>query len=293
MKVKKWVISYYLIAFLDILGQKDKILSITHPPSTVEEQNKEARVLRDTANYVVGLRKNFLDYFKIVDRPTDILNVLTPEQRAIALQLRHFHAEVRGVSDSIIITVPLSYETDFCTPMNGIYSALYGICGMFSTALACSKPFRGGVDIGWGVRLPSAKKEVYGSALVKAHFLENNVAQYPRVVIGDSLLTYINGIETIKTNDWNSNRAKQLASQCKEFITSDYDHLNILDVIGGGVQSIKGGINSDLIEKGYRYVIDTHRSLTIAGDIKLSSRYGCLRSYIESRLHLWNIQPCV
>ncbi|MGB2814440.1 MAG: hypothetical protein WBC75_05030, partial [Dehalococcoidales bacterium] len=162
MKAKKWIISYYLIAFLDILGQKDKILSITHPPSTVEEQNKAVDVLRDTANYVVGLRKGFLDYFNTHNRPTGILDVLAPEQRAEAEQLRRCHAEVRGVSDSIIITVPLSYGTDYCTPLNGIHAALYGICGIFLAALACHKPFRGGVDIGWGVRLPRARKEVYG-----------------------------------------------------------------------------------------------------------------------------------
>lgn len=291
-KARKWIISSYLIAYLDIQGQKDKILSLTYPPSTEEEETKAVCVLKDTVDYVVGLRNAFLEFFNAFNRPTGRLDVLTPEQRAKAEQLRHCYAEVRGVSDSIIITVPLSYGTDYCTPLNGIHSAFYGICGIFITALACHQPFRGGVDIGWGVRLPRAKKEVYGSALVKAYFLENKIAQYPRVVIGDSLLTYIRSIETIKADNSNINRAKVVASQCEEFITTDYDRLNILDIIGKGTQSVEGGVDSDLVEKGYTYVVDTHNKLTSAGVIGLSSRYGCLRSYLESKLHLWNIQPC-
>ncbi|GAG21215.1 unnamed protein product, partial [marine sediment metagenome] len=93
----------------------------------------------------------------------------------------------------------------------------------------------------------------------------------------------------------NKNRqaARMYATKCKDLITADYDYLNILDVIGEGTQSITGGIKSELVEKSYKYVVETHKRLIIAGDTKLSSRYGNLRSYLESRLHLWNIQPCI
>ena len=291
MKVRNWAISDYVIAFLDISGQKDKILSIDRLRSEQEEQKRVDDSVEDTAGYVVRLRRSFSGYFEKVERPSTVLDKLTPEQRTRALKLRRFDAEVRGVADSIIITIPLDYEEDYHIVMNSIYAALYGICGMFLAALAENKPFRGGVDIGWGVRLPNAEKEVYGSALVKAYSLESNVAYYPRVVIGDTLWNYINKIETISADDLKHKLAKEMASQCREFITVDYDYLHILDVIGKGFKSIEGGLDSDFIERGYRYVVDTYKDRTRAGDVKLSSRYACLRRYLESRLHIWGIQP--
>ena len=283
------IVNYYCISFLVILGQKDDILSFCDLPSTQEEKAKVERVLKSTVGLVVSLRKGFFNYYEALKSETGLLNILTPEQRAEAEKLRRCQAEVRGVSDSIIITVPLNYGDEFCTPINSIYSSLYAICGIFILALACGKTLRGGVDIGWGVRLPSARKEVYGSALVKAHNLENKIAQYPRVLVGDELLAYINGVETIPPDSLNSKAAKQIATQCKELITTDYDCLNILDVIGKGAQSVTGGIDSELVRKGYKYVVDTHKQLTMSGDIKLSTRYECLKNYLESRLHLWSI----
>lgn len=286
-------VSYYCIAFLDILGQKDDILSFSDLPSTQDEIARVVSVLKSTAGYVVGLRESFLSYFEEGKRDTGWLKSLTPAQRAEAQKLRHCQAEVRGVSDSIIITVPLNYGDEFYTPMNSIYFSLYAICAIFVLALMCGKPFRGGVDIGWGVRLPNARKEVYGSALVKAYNLENTKAEYPRVLVGDTLLEYIDGVNTLPPDSLKSKAASKFAALCNNLITVDYDNLNILDVIGEGVHSISGSADTELVQKGYKYVVDTHKRLTIEGDTKHSPRYGKLRNYPEPRLHLWNIQPCV
>ena len=290
---KSCTVSYYCIAFLDIQGQKDDILSFCDVPSTREEEEKVTHVLRDTVGTVVFLREKFLGYFEALERDTGLLDSLAPEQRAEAEKLRRCQAEVRGVSDSIIITIPLYYSDAFYTPMKSIYSSLYAICAIFILALVRGKPFRGGVDIGWGVRLPDAYEEVYGSALVKAYNLENTRAEYPRVLVGDTLLKYMNDVETISPDSRRDMLEKEYATECKKLISVDYDYLNILDIIGEGAQSIRGGIDSKLVEKGYKSIVDTHKRLTIAGDTKLGSRYGSLRSYLESRLHLWNIQPCV
>jgi len=115
--------------------------------------------------------------------------------------------------------------------------------------------------------------------------------QYPTDQISDVLNMYY---EEMSLNEIRRNLIQQDNSYIsKDLITVDYDHLNILDVIGEGAQSITGGINSELVEKSYKNVVETHKRLTIAGDTKLASRYGSLRSYLESRLHLWNIQPCI
>lgn len=287
--VKNWTLSYYFIAFIDVLGQSNKLLNLTKLPFTQDEQEKAALMLHDTAGYIMSLRKSFMDYFKARNKSTGILDSLPPDKRAIAEKLRRAEVIITSFSDTIVISVPLSNEDDHCLSINSIYSALFGICGIFLVALAQHKPFRCGVDVGLGVQL--TKHEIYGSALVKAYNLEKNVASYPRIVIGDSLFEYLNVVQHLDSNTIYAKFAKKTAGNCKELITHDYDKLKILDVIGKGVQSIPGGIDKSLVEKAYTFIVQYHDGITKSADMNIRARYGMLRSYFESRIHLWNIQP--
>jgi hypothetical protein len=283
-----WIMQYYFIAFIDVLGQSQKLLNLTRLPITKEEQEKAALILHNTAGNIMSLRKGFLNFFKARNKSNGIFDSLSPDKRAIAEKIRRAEAIITSFSDTIVIAVPLSNEDDHCLSINSIDSALYGICGMFLVALAQQKPFRCGVDVGLGVRL--TEREVYGPALVKAHSLENDVALYPRIVIGDSLFEYLNVVQQLSSNTIEAKFAKKIAGDCKALITHDYDKLKILDVIGEGAQSIPGGIDKSLVEKAYRFIVQSHDTFTKSADIGLRARYGLLRSYFESRIDLWNIQ---
>lgn len=283
-----WIIQYYFVAFIDVLGQSRKLLNLARLPVAQDEQEKAALILHDTAGYIMSLRKGFRDFFKARNKSTGILDSLTPNKRAIAEKIRRAEAIITSLSDTIVIAVPLSNEDYHCLSINSIYSVLYGICGIFLVALAQHKPFRCGVDVGWGVQL--TKHEVYGSALVKAYSLENDVALYPRIVIGDSLFEYLNVVQQLSSDTIEAKFAKKIAGDCKALITHDYDKLKILDVIGEGAQSIPSGIDKPLVEKAYRFIVQSHDSFTKSADMSLRARYGLLRSYFESRIHLWNIQ---
>ncbi len=287
--VKSWTLSYYFVAFIDVLDQSNKLLNLTRLPITQDERDKAALILHDTAYNIVSLRNGFRQFFKARNKSTGILDSLPPNKRAIAEELRRAEAIITSLSDTIVIAIPLNNADDHCLSISSIYSALYGICAIFLVALIEHKPFRCGVDVGWGVQL--TKHEVYGSALVKAYTLENNVALYPRIVIGDSLFEYLNIVQHLDSNTIYANFAKKTAGNCKALITNDCDKLKILDVIGEGVQSIPGGIDKTLVEDAYKFIVQSHDSFTNSGDINLRARYGSLRSYFESRIHLWNIQP--
>ena len=286
---KSWTLSYYFIAFIDVLGQSSKLLNLTKLPITQDEKEQAALILHDTAYNIVSLRNGFRNFFKARNKSTGILDSLPSDKRTIAEKLRRAEAIITSLSDTIVIAIPLSNEDDHCLSISSIYSALYGICGIFLAALTEHKPFRCGVDVGWGVKL--TRHEVYGSALVKAYNLENNVALYPRIVIGNELLEYLNIVQHLDSDSIYAKFAKKTAGNCKELITHDYDKLKILDVIGEGVQAIPGGIDKSLVEKAYTFIVQSHDSYINAGDIKLRTCYGSLRSYFESRIHLWNIQP--
>lgn len=284
---KQWILQYHFVAFIDVLGQSNKLLSLRSLPFTQNEQTKAQHILHDTAGFIMNLRNGFKEFFEARNRPTGKLNSLSPQRRAIADKLRRCEVNIASFSDTIIITLPISNEDEHCLSISSIYSALYGLCGIFLVALAEKKPLRCGIDIGIGVHLD--KDEIYGSALVKAYHLENEAAQYPRVVIGDDLWNYLHYIADHSSNSIYGTWAKRTAINCIALITEDQDSLHILDVAGEGVKSIEEGVDSGLIEKGYRFVVERYKQLRKEGDIKFYSRYGRLRYYLESRLKLWDI----
>jgi hypothetical protein len=287
--VKSWTLSYYFVAFIDVLGQSNKLLNLARLSITQDERDKVAVILRDTAYNILSLRNGFRQFFKERNKSTGILDSLPPDKRAIAEKLRRAEAIITSLSDTIIIAIPLSNEDEHCLSISSIYSALYGICGMFLVALAEQKPIRCGIDVGLGVQL--SKREVYGSSLVKAYNLENRIASYPRIVVGESLFEYLNFVQSLSSESIYAKFAKKTAGNCKELLTYDYDKIRIVDVMGKGVQSITGGIDKPLVEKAYKFVVESHDKYTKIGDAKIRARYGSLRSYFESKIHLWDIQP--
>ena len=94
--------------------------------------------------------------------------------------------------------------------MSGIYSLLGGICGMFVLALEGGIPFRGGIDMGLGVRLQNYN-EIYGPALVRAVKLESSAAKYPRVVIGNSLWEYLH---VLLVAPWSHQQTAMVCVRC-------------------------------------------------------------------------------
>ena len=286
-----WTLRYYFVAFIDVLGQSKELLKLSKLPETQTEIENTAYILDNTAGNINRLRNGFNTYYEARNKPTGILDSLPPEQKTAAEKIRRAEAIIKSLSDTVIIAIPLSNEDEHCLSITSIHSALYGICGIYLAALAQHKPFRCGIDV--GLCVPLTEHEVYGPALVKAYSLEHNIALYPRIVIGDSLSEYINTVERINSDTLYAKWAKRIAGECKALITKDYDTLRILDVIGSGVQSIPGGIDKPIVEKAYKFTVESHENYIKKGDSKLSSRYNSLRSYFESKLSLWNIQPIV
>ncbi|MCJ7655141.1 MAG: hypothetical protein MUO97_07595 [Dehalococcoidia bacterium] len=285
---KSWALNYHFIAYLDILGQSEELLKLGKLPSTPQEKIKAAEILHNTAGYIICLRKYFLQYYKITSRPTSILNSLPDDKRELAKSMRKIKADWKGFSDSITIDVPLDNIDEHCTSMNSIYASLFAICGISLLALASKKPLRGGIDI--GIATPIARKEIYGPALVRAINLECKKADYPRILVGESVWDYLTLIERQNPRAFQGQLAKKHANESKSFITTDEDGYKILDIIGQGVYGFANQIRPRLIEDGYKFVTDAQQAYKASNDTKLFQRYTLLRNYIESRLHIWGIK---
>jgi len=278
---------HFLVAFIDILGQSNKILENSLYPPTDGDLIRIKQNLSETSEYIIFLRDIFKKHFKRYRKLGDVLEGLPNNKKKNEQVMRTFSAELRGVSDSIIVTVPLENKTDNCIPINNILATFQGICLIYNIALAKHKPIRGGIDVGWGTRL--AQNEVYGSALVKAYTLESEKAKYPRIVVGESLWKYINYVENYNTNTEYGIRAKIIAKRCKGLVIK-YHKNHILDVIGNGIKSSAIDINPELVKSGYEYVIKFQSECEKKGNDKLASRYQLLKNYYESKINLWGLK---
>ena len=280
---------YYLIAFLDLLGQRPRLRELRELPTSQEDLARTVEVLRHTAGVVLWLRDAFDKLIQEYTKPAGLIATLPTDKRQLAQELAHCKVEYRGFSDSLIIAVQLANNDDHCTPMNGVYGCLFGAAALFTLALAKRHPLRGGIDVGLGLRL--SKGEVYGPALERAYSLETSVAGYPRVVIGEELWTYLREVESQPTSTLHARLASQIANECQRLIAQDSDGYRVLDYMGDAVRLAVPDEIATQVEQAYRFVISQCRHWRAERSDKLLHRYDCVRAYMESRLANWGLQP--
>jgi hypothetical protein len=280
--------NHYMVAYIDILGQSNLILEHSiYPPSDIDRERIN-KALSETSEYILYLREIFKNHFSNFRRLKDALSGLTENQKKEVQRLGTFSTLVNGMSDSFIITVPLESKTEYYVPINNIFGTLQGICLVYGIAMANGKPVRGGIDVGWGTHLNDS--EVYGSALVKAYKLETEKAKYPRILIGESLWNFINHVENQKPKTLAGKRARVIAGKCKRLIIKDGNKNYMLDVLNNeDVKKSNIGLSSEIVDKGYRFIITYQRKCKKKNDIKLFERYSLLRNYYENKLSAWGL----
>ena len=282
-------IGYYFVAFLDIVGQRDKLNQLISLPKNDAEKQRIVEVLIETSEYVKQLRAQFYDYFKATKKSTGLLVHLTPEKRKCVEQRKQSIIWHRGFSDSYIITIPCWYESRPGVHIIDIYSCLYGICALSLWSLAMKKPLRGGVEVHLGTEVD--KQEVYGPAVVRAYELESKRAKYPCVAVGQGLLNHLDDVQNKCLDNLDGKHTLININNCRKLITTDIEGKPILDIMGEGVKSLPNTAVPYLVRDAYNFVIEQEKHFAESGNTELLERYSQLRKYCESRLPLWGIKP--
>ena len=120
--------------------------------------------------------------------------------------------------------VPLDNTDEHCKDMNGVLLTFLSICSFVPRAFATGMIFRGGLDVGIATKIKETN-ETDGSAVVKAIELENDVAEYPRIVIGDGLLDFLRVVQNQVPQTKFGDVAKTYAGICRRMIVQDTDGL--------------------------------------------------------------------
>ncbi len=281
-------VGYYFMAFIDIVGQRDKLKGWTSLPKNEAQRKQLAADLTETSEYVKELRQQFDEMYAVAHEPTGLLDHLDADKRAWVEQRKKTFVWRRGFSDSYIMTVPCWKESAPGVHAGGIFEAMFGICGIFNWALARQKPFRGGIDIGLGTEID--EEEVYGPVAVQAYELESRKAKWPRVLVGEGLSKHLDDLEQRCGNDLAGIHTKINIANCRRLITNYRGGKCMLDVMGEAAHSVLPQDFTQAVQGGYQFVVSEERRFQKSGPKKLHRRYSQLQKYIESRLPFWDLE---
>ena len=163
---------FYLVAFIDLLGQRQELMKLTSLPHTQDQstQDQVLSILKKTAGRVQIIRDSFKTFFESAKSASvHGGDEFRPEQ------LEHYEGlkssltfRLNGFSDTTVIAVPLIEHEQYgrAAPALSVYSALHGIAGLTLTALSQGIPLRAGIDIERGT--DGFPNEVYGPVTVTA-----------------------------------------------------------------------------------------------------------------------------
>jgi hypothetical protein len=274
-----YVLENYLVAFLDVLGQSDKFEQL-RLPKTAAEHAAVQETIRGTVRFVSDLRPRFGIQFDAFEAG------LLKDQPSI----KKFHPAFVGLADSFVTFVPIRNGDQQLTTNIRMFSALAAACIIMLISLASNHALRGGIDIDLATEMTAG--EIYGTALMRAYRLESRVADYPRILIGDGLWTYLLLGQQVTENPSTEIGVflKDLIQKQMALITEDTDGRRILNYLGLGIASIaKPGKADMLVKPAYQFVLDEQQRWLSVGNTKETGRYAILRQYFEERLPLWGL----
>lgn len=276
MKEQNKHFCYYIVAFFDLLGQKELLKRFKKLPDKSNESEiiEFEESFRRTFGRVNSLSKSFKSYFK---------TFYNLERRSVFGWLfRSAGVKIQRFSDGCVIFMPLM-DTGDNIPVAETTGVLLACGSVFIAFLIQGIPIRGSIDVGLGFEMND--NEIYGPVVAQAAFLENDIAQYPRIVIGDCLYDYlVSAIVETSTNN-RSEIAKKTAEKGLELIVRDHDGYPILDYMGRAFGEATGNLISkkDYL-KVYDFVKREQMNWQNVKNSKLAFRYRLMLNYIEARL---------
>ncbi len=281
---------YYLVAFIDVLGQKQAFEGVHRLPQSEPERERLGQALRETVAFVEAFREGFESFFKTFSKATEILKRVPPEKRALLRELRKTDIGIRGFSDFVIAEVSLRGPERAYVAVNSILGIVAAAGAMMLVSLVGQHSVRGGIDVGLGIRLKSG--EVYGPALNHVYGLESVVAQHPRIVVGQGLLDYLRANLHPSPNTPQERVAKNAAEVALGMISQDADGSLIVDYLSPGFRRVfEPGAKASgqdvaldrLIPQAFKFVRSESAKWKKAGNLKLASRYKLLEAYFRSK----------
>lgn len=283
MEIKPAIIAaHYCISFVDLLGQRAEYKGEGLIPQSESERTKFFDKIRKTIKPIYDLQRDASKYIEAALSYKGTLRKSLPvDQQEIYDKMREMKLNQQRWSDGLVFFINLIQESVKC-PVKGMFHIL-GNTGILCFLGLCRKqPIRGAVDIAWGVELHPG--ELYGAAVANAYEFESKIAQYPRIIIGERVIDYLEACAQGPDSDMFSELNRSLAERCLGMIAIDFDGNYILDYLGQGFkESITKETHKNLFELALKFINEQIKHWHNNKNTKLSMRYNHLLAYFQSR----------
>jgi hypothetical protein len=281
-------IGNYALAFIDVLSQKEHLSKITELPKNEEERESFIEKWRNTLGVIARYRSMFAQFFDNFSsyKPPAVPG-RSPELTELQSRLMKCEIKKNLFSDLMIYYVSLMNTTPDRLPITSILSLMSGCAGTFLIGLSQGIVCRGGLEVGLAGEFFDG--ELYGPALYQAYQLESERAQYPRIVVGQKFVDYIESEMKCSGPSIDHLHRRIWAEDCAEWIVTDVDGAQILDYAGVATKKAFPKLHS-CIEPALKFVSGEWEKFREKGDTKLAERYFLLHTYLSNRSEqVWNI----
>jgi hypothetical protein len=276
---------YHVVALIDLLGQTSELAKWDYLPDKESEKLAFIEAVRASYGRVILWRKQFeerfgewLDGRKLSEDKASRL----PDHGKAYQKFSETTIQFLHFSDTIIAHSPLTNKSG-CLNLWGVGGFLFTSGVLMLHALNEKTAFRAGIEIGMAGCFPDVP--LYGPALASAHFLENKIAQYPRIVVGKKLVSYLQAHRQNAENNAPAQANKGTADLCLGWLSRDDDAHWFVDYLGDGFASVITRPEGwEKLRRGAaEFVIRELQRFKKEKDEKLVSRYEQLAAYFQAR----------
>ncbi len=280
-----WHYCHHVVAYLDILGQKEAFKDVKGVPREINEKAKLNEALKKTVTFISYFRKGFKNYFDGLAQSTVKEAALPTEFREEFFKLRRTSISMYGLSDAVVAWTSLMGDK-YYVGLNSLYGILMASAGMFILSLACKHAIRGGIDLDGAITLEPGSGEIYGPALNRAYQLEKCRADYPRILVGDGVMNYLKAMHAVVPEERAMKHSKNMAARCRQLIFKDTDGAFAVDYLGSHVlQTWPAELpEKEVLIPARQFVRDELERWRREGDQKLTERYEHVLAYFNERL---------
>lgn len=273
-------VGYFIVGFIDLLGIRDS-LSFSHSSSN-EDQAKQ--ILR-AARRVTTFRDDFIRFQEGMQKIQDRHDQLCPKPLR---EWREIHkgnpVKVFSFSDTIVIYAPLTIQSNRLVPVESCWTILAACAASQLFALVRKSPIRGSIEIGFATEI--GEREIFGPAVVEALRLENEIAAWPRIVVGQNLCRYIGNIASGRTHSDSDQINQAFAKRCESLLSCDVLGTASLNLLSSDLAELVPNLDMQnnyqaYVKRAYQFAIDESMRFISENNLKLSDRYKHLANSLD------------
>jgi hypothetical protein len=276
----------YAVCFLDLLNQRHQLEGLRHIASNPEEQAVFQQAARNTVATICHIRAGIEDFVRQFTEAATLPEGLTEAQTVFAEQHMTVRVSTQHFSDTSLLFLPVSPTVSHC--LKSLHGMMMGIGMLHTAALASKVAIRGSVEVAMGTDgLPG---EVYGPVLADAYALEQKVAQYPRVVVGDGFGAFVDALAAEDGDSPGTVYSRGIAASLRRMVHVDLDGSRMLHTLGPEFHRAARGAGMSFgptVDRAQAFVRTCLSHFTDVGNSVLAERYGRLSRYFDQNAWRW------